>query len=164
MSSVAPRTIPAVGATNGNIKTPKSKRPRTMSVKKKKKANNDEDEDDESKCETDGRLDACAKNTTREHLLWKCLKGIAVEDKDLDNSFACGAAKIRTMVAGLVARFPELPTNIVQIGGQGNNYDYTFSHAGTSYNIELKTNKMASKLETLEKVPGRHMDSFYKYS
>lgn len=120
---------------------------KTMRRKTKK------EDDDESTCEIDGRLDACEKNTKREHLLWKCLKGTPVEDTDLDNSFACGSAKVRTMVASLVAKYSELPTSIVQIGGQGNNYDYTFHQAGTSYNIELKTNKLASKHDVLKKVP-----------
>ena len=113
----------------------------------------DADKDEEAACELDGRLDACRNNTKREKLLWECLKGRPVKNEDLRTSFACKPEQIHALVETLTTNYSELRESIVQIGGQANNYDYTFQHRGRSLNIELKTNTSATKYSTLVRTP-----------
>lgn len=113
----------------------------------------EEDEDDEGECELDGRLDACKKNNKRERLLWECFKGMPVTDEALRKSFACRPDQVKAMVTRLISVHLSLRETVVQIGGQGNNYDYTFQESGNSVNIELKTNKTSSSHESLLKIP-----------
>ena len=112
-----------------------------------------EDMDEENECEMDGRLMACKNNKIREKILYQCIKGETVTDSELKQSFKCGPGKMRDMVRKLIEKYPDIPGTIKQIGGQGNNYDYTFIHEGKSMNIELKTNDLSTKYEILEKVP-----------
>jgi hypothetical protein len=112
-----------------------------------------EEDDDESACEVDGRLVACKKNSKRERLLWQCFKGMEVTDADLRKSFACAPERVRTMVDRLTGQFTGLRATVVQIGGQSNNFDYTFQEKGRALNIELKTNKGSTKPAVLAKVP-----------
>jgi hypothetical protein len=113
----------------------------------------DEEEDDEGECELDGRLDACKKNNNRERLLWECFKGMPVTHEALRKSFACRPDQVKAMVTKLISEHPSLRESVIQIGGQGKNYDYTFQESGNSVNIELKTNKASSSHESLIKVP-----------
>ena len=114
---------------------------------------NEQDEEDEGVCELDGRLDACKRNNKREKLLWQCFKGMPVTDEELRKSFACKPENIKAMVAKLLLEHANLRISIVQVGGQQNNYDYTFKEGEHTFNIELKTNTASTKYENLVKVP-----------
>ena len=115
----------------------------------------EEDEDDgETQCEVDGRTIACKKNNKRERLLWECFKGEReILDEEISKSFSCEPIKIRGMVDRFTLAEPTLRSSIVQIGGQGNNYDYTFMRGSRPVNIELKTNKSSTKEAALLRVP-----------
>ena len=135
----------------------KPKKVRKSRIKKTKEDEEDGDEGDdegETQCEVDGRLIACVKNNKRERLLWECFKGEReITDAELRKSFSCQPIKVREMVDRFTLAEPLLRSSVVQIGGQGNNYDYTFMRGSQPVNIELKTNAAATKYEKLERVP-----------
>ena len=135
----------------------KPKKVRKSRIKKAKEegdAGDEGDDEGETQCEVDGRLIACVKNNKRERLLWECFKGEReITDADLRKSFSCQPIKVREMVDRFTLAEPLLRSSVVQIGGQGNNYDYTFMRGSQPVNIELKTNAAATKYEKLERVP-----------
>lgn len=133
----------------------KPKRVNKSRKKKEEEEEEEEDEDDgETQCEVDGRTIACKKNNKRERLLWECFKGEReILDEEISKSFSCEPIKIRGMVDRFTLAEPTLRSSIVQIGGQGNNYDYTFMRGSRPVNIELKTNKSSTKEAALMRVP-----------
>jgi hypothetical protein len=134
----------------------KPKKVRKSRNKKVKEDEEDGDGDDEgeTQCEVDGRLIACKKNNKRERLLWECFKREReISDEEISESFACEPMRIRAMVDKFDRDEPSLRETIRQIGGQGNNYDYTFMRGDKPVNIELKTNKLSTKYVKLLRVP-----------
>jgi hypothetical protein len=137
-----------------------AEKPKKVRKSRNKKVKEDDDEGDEgddegeTQCEVDGRLIACKKNNKRERLLWECFKKEReISDEEISESFACEPIKIRDMVDRFEREEPSLRRTIRQIGGQGNNYDYTFMRGDKPVNIELKTNKLSTKYEKLRRVP-----------
>ena len=132
-------------------------KPKKVRKSRKKKEEDEEEEDEdegETQCEVDGRLIACVKNNKRERLLWECFKREReISDEEIGNSFSCKPIKIREMVDRFLHMEPLLRETVRQIGGQGNNYDYTFMRGNQPVNIELKTNKSLTTEETLMRVP-----------
>ena len=136
-----------------------AEKPKRVNKSRKKKEEEEEDEeededDGETQCEVDGRTIACKKNNKRERLLWECFKGEReILDEEISKSFSCEPIKIRGMVDRFTLAEPTLRSSVVQIGGQGNNYDYTFMRGSRPVNIELKTNKSSTKEAALLRVP-----------
>lgn len=136
-----------------------AEKPKRVNKSRKKKEEEEEDEeededDGETQCEVDGRTIACKKNNKRERLLWECFKGEReILDEEISKSFSCEPIKIRGMVDRFTLTEPTLRSSVVQIGGQGNNYDYTFMRGSRPVNIELKTNKSSTKEAALLRVP-----------
>ena len=125
----------------------------TSSLAQENRIVDDSEENEEGECELDGRLDASKKNKVREKLFWKCLKGIPVTDEELRKSFACRPDQIQGIVEKVLSEYSDLRDSVVHIGGQANNYDYTFQQGDASLNIELKTNTSSTKYETLVQTP-----------
>jgi hypothetical protein len=145
----------ALEASAASASAEKPKRVNKSRKKKEEEEEEEEDEDDgETQCEVDGRTIACKKNNKRERLLWECFKGEReILDEEIGKSFSCEPIKIRGMVDRFTLAEPTLRSSVVQIGGQGNNYDYTFMRGSLPVNIELKTNKSSTKEAALSRVP-----------
>jgi len=130
-----------------------------------------EEEDDEAVCEAamggaegpvDERKVACAKNEVREDSLLQCFNGSDISDETLNKYFACGASKLRRLLANLIPIYPTLQATIRRQGGRSENYDYYFQHSGRTINIELKSGKGNTPLATLQKKPWSGYGQFFQ--
>ena len=109
-----------------------------------------------SRTMVDGRHIANATTDARETTIFRLFQGEKLEDDYINNILPCGAEKWHIFAESIHKKYPELASTIKLIGGLGGSKDYTFTHEGSTLNIELKSsNSKLSKaaLEKLQKTP-----------